>query len=403
MNSRPFILNSVLPISLSFFLFSIEAYSQNTIYGLTKRPGMNKQLYMSTIEPFTGVVTLLSGPLPVQHLGVGGGMNALDYARGLYYFGSPGSHLNAVDIYSGNLFTSTQLTLHNCNLSSLQFNCIDSSVYAIKSCNNYNSYAFGKFDVNAGTFYNTPTLIPTYAGENRTFDKANNRYIYCGFGHTLHIINIATGVMDSVVMPIAANKTFNFIEYNCYDSCLYGLQRNNGTFTGYLFSKFDLRNNSYTVLSSNIIWGGQLGAGRLLDIENGIYYVNAGNQMLPIRISDGVVLPSLPYTYSLPGTFSVFYIQQTSDCDCKKSSSVSTYDIEDISFQFTNPVFNELNINSNTNQTATIKLFDLTSRMILQQEFVNSVSININHLPKGIYILSIDSKKYHSLNKILKQ
>ena len=59
---------------------------------------------------------------------------------------------------------------------------------------------------------------------------------------------------------------------------------------------------------------------------------------------------------------------------------------------FPNPFTNNLNVEANNNELSEITLYDITSRKLLQQKFINSVSLNTEQLTKGIYIYEVRNK-----------
>jgi hypothetical protein len=59
---------------------------------------------------------------------------------------------------------------------------------------------------------------------------------------------------------------------------------------------------------------------------------------------------------------------------------------------FPNPIINEIQISINNNSPYEIFLYDITSRKIMQNNFVSSVSLNIEQLAKGIYIYELWNK-----------
>ena len=58
---------------------------------------------------------------------------------------------------------------------------------------------------------------------------------------------------------------------------------------------------------------------------------------------------------------------------------------------YPNPITTQLNITLANNQSSIIILYDITSRKLLQQSFVNSVSINTTQLESGIYFYEVRS------------
>jgi hypothetical protein len=58
---------------------------------------------------------------------------------------------------------------------------------------------------------------------------------------------------------------------------------------------------------------------------------------------------------------------------------------------YPNPVTDKLNITLTTNESSQIILYDIASRKLLQQSFINSVSLNTTQLEKGIYFYEVRS------------
>ncbi len=59
---------------------------------------------------------------------------------------------------------------------------------------------------------------------------------------------------------------------------------------------------------------------------------------------------------------------------------------------FPNPLDDQLVINTNNNDPTEITLYDITSEKILQQNFTNTLTLNTEKLPKGIYIYELRYK-----------
>ncbi len=75
------------------------------------------------------------------------------------------------------------------------------------------------------------------------------------------------------------------------------------------------------------------------------------------------------------------------------TTSISNFLHPDSNFQvFPNPVTNELHVKTNTNEPIEIILYDIASKILLHQSFVNSTSINTEQLTRGIYIYELRNK-----------
>jgi OOP family OmpA-OmpF porin len=60
---------------------------------------------------------------------------------------------------------------------------------------------------------------------------------------------------------------------------------------------------------------------------------------------------------------------------------------------YPNPVADGLNIAINNNELSEIILYDVASRILLQQRFTNTVTLNTKQLAKGIYLYEVRNKK----------
>ena len=54
--------------------------------------------------------------------------------------------------------------------------------------------------------------------------------------------------------------------------------------------------------------------------------------------------------------------------------------------------YKELIVETNNHEPSEIILYDLASRKLLQQKFINSVSLNTQELETGIYIYEVRNK-----------
>lgn len=59
---------------------------------------------------------------------------------------------------------------------------------------------------------------------------------------------------------------------------------------------------------------------------------------------------------------------------------------------YPNPISDKLNVSVNNNEHSEIIIYDITSRKLLQQKFINSITINTEQFVKGIYLYEVRSK-----------
>jgi len=74
------------------------------------------------------------------------------------------------------------------------------------------------------------------------------------------------------------------------------------------------------------------------------------------------------------------------------TSTQNTFLIDNKIVLFPNPFNDNINLINSNERQAEIILYDIASRKILQQNFINSISINTEQLAKGIYIYEVRNK-----------
>ncbi len=95
--------------------------------------------------------------------------------------------------------------------------------------------------------------------------------------------------------------------------------------------------------------------------------------------------------------FSYIFIDDVSLIPCNSIGIEEQTTTSEI-ISYPNPIVNNLNITINNNELSEIILYDITSRIILNREFTNSILINTEQLSKGIYFYEIKNK-YNLKNK----
>ncbi|MEP7171764.1 MAG: T9SS type A sorting domain-containing protein, partial [Bacteroidota bacterium] len=78
--------------------------------------------------------------------------------------------------------------------------------------------------------------------------------------------------------------------------------------------------------------------------------------------------------------------------NCSSTLGINEVKDEPDIFLFPNPISDKLIIDVKRNELVEVNLYDATSRKILQQKFTNTVSLNTEHLAKGIYLYEVRNK-----------
>jgi hypothetical protein len=375
-------------------LFSLEASGQTTLYGLAKVQGSNKILYMSSINPANGYVNVFSGPLMTNHLSVFEG-NAFDFTRGYYYY-LIGTYITRVDVHSG----SSQLFPVNLSGSypdAPLYTCRDSSIYMFSR--NGSSIAFGKYSVDSGQFISPAINFSTFPQDDYTYDKVNHKYIFPS-GNLIYMIDLNTMNVDTFNLPIPSHNYFHYPQYDCYDSLIYGSYVLQGSLATYL-ATYNLATGAFNILSQTpFTYGSMGGSNSALDIKNGLYYFNTGTSILSVRLADGSLAANNSYNYSISGPSNIYYIEINQECDCERQLNLSSEE-NNLPHFFLNSFNDEFRVEG-ISASAHLKLYDISSRLILEKNFQSDIILNISDLPAGVYIYSLDIFNQHMTGKFKK-
>jgi hypothetical protein len=119
-----------------------------------------------------------------------------------------------------------------------------------------------------------------------------------------------------------------------------------------------------------------------------------------------IIIGNFRDTTTTTGTFTGWGVQSGSDLNyfayyfvddilverCDSLSGIIETSFDDRCRIFPIPFQNQLSITVRSNETAEVKLFDITSRKLFQQEFTSSVTLNTTQLSKGIYLFEVRDK-----------
>lgn len=87
-----------------------------------------------------------------------------------------------------------------------------------------------------------------------------------------------------------------------------------------------------------------------------------------------------------------FMNQCAASLNCSISIGINEQNKQEHFNLFPNPFTDKINFTINNNEHSEVIIYDITSRKILQQKFINSVSLNTEQLAKGLYLYEVRSK-----------
>jgi hypothetical protein len=133
------------------------------------------------------------------------------------------------------------------------------------------------------------------------------------------------------------------------------------------------------------------------------YVAQGGEQYLIIGNfkSDVNTVPSLMMVNSsAAGPISYVYIDDVSLTECPKGINEQNKTVVTI---YPNPASDQLNIQLSDNDLSEIIFYDVTSRKVLEQNFIHSTTVDIEQLANGIYFYKVINKAGITTGKIIKQ
>lgn len=198
-------------------------------------------------------------------------------------------------------------------------------------------------------------------------------------------------IEDSLGSALISNLCYHFEMYiNLSDNCLYSSHNISVYFSDTLITDFSIDHNlPFTPQINNT-------SGNIPDTLNwtlvsGNYTALGGERYLTIgNFNDDASTDTI--TVNTTGdNVSYIYIDDVSLIPCTELGITTYTNTLEVNV-FPNPVTAALTINSNTTEKMEVTLYDVTSRKLMQQRFVNTTTLNTEGLAKGVYLYEIRNK-----------
>jgi hypothetical protein len=88
------------------------------------------------------------------------------------------------------------------------------------------------------------------------------------------------------------------------------------------------------------------------------------------------------------------------DCSVGATNAGDSFDMIDV---YPNPLTNQMNIKTNNSEVSEVILYDMTGRKLLQQQFINSLTLFTGQLKNGLYTYMVTNKGTCRRGKLIKQ
>ncbi len=403
-----------------FLLFHTGIYAQinNNVYGLARDPN---NLYLATINPATGVATNVSTQSVGLMMSIGGA--ALNpYTSTFHYFGY--NTIESIDLVTGNVTNSAPLNhpLGQFYFDFPHFNNSDSLIYGLArryiAATNTGEVYLSNIDPATGTISllsanSIASGILINAGS--VLDPYQMIYYY-STGNTLMGVDMYNGaVYSNPTTSFAQGIYFDNMVFNCADSMIYGLVRQNFYDTTYLsfdstMFSLDLDSASLllgtinpttgaiTTISTNSLGSGfSLNASATINPNTQVYYFQGENGLVGVDIASGNMVSQQTVSNTNGLYFDLMrHYQNCMGAKKARFPSVSTsISSPNATFSYNlypNPGENTLNVSSSA-EIIRVEITDITGKNVYQNTYNRQeISVDVNGLLKGIYIVKIYDK-----------
>lgn len=414
---------------------ALTATAQSTVdfYGLARLRSGSYNVYLSKINPADGRVTNLSTSSVATSVNLTGA--AIDpYANYFYFMGA--SDIKTLDLTTGNLVRS--VTISNDSgaqyFDNFRFNNSDSTIYGLANrvtvtdSSTTSEMFLATINPVTGTVTNISTTPVGYGSAlaSSAIDPYQ-RVFYYSTGSTIVGLDMYTGgVYSTVRIAVTDGIGFDNIAYSCADTLLYGLVRQNYYDTIYIDSatyyetvdsttirlaKMDPRTGYVSFVSPYSISSGgySLNSGSTIDPDSMIYYYNNGIELVGVSMATGLIVNQQTVTNSDGDMFELMRIPSnciaaTTALRSPKSTTnvVTLPEKHDGLSVYPNPVTDAVNIICNDN-ILHVSVINYMGTLVMQQATNDKVvKLDVMSLPKGNYILKVQSQHKTSHQLITK-
>ncbi len=382
-------MKTFLPLITICSLTYSSLCSAQHLYGLAKKNAAIKEVYLATVDPTTGSVSILSDNFTSNHIALAG--STYDDSNDQYLYYSPGPTIISVNALSGEMAYDVPLIIPGYYFDMIQYNCSDSSYYGLYRTIATNSLRLAKLDPTTGeiNILSNQSILSGIT-QDYTYDRSANIYFFI-VDNIIRGFDMITGnIISPLTIPLPSGEYFENINFNCIDGMMYGTYRNS---SGIRLAKVDLANATMTIISPSFAMSYAMGGGHVLDTDAGIYYFNNASEIYSIDITTGQILSSEELTFSAAGSYHLYYIQSPSSCECLSSTSIVDRDMED-PIVYPNPAGEE----------RSLIITDASGRELIQAFFTEHASFDLNGLAAGLYHFWIkDAYGVASSGKFIKE
>lgn len=292
------------------FISSIYCQPDTTIYGIL-RDKTSQVLSLSKINLSNGIVTNIS-PNEFSSALSRTALATIDPINKIFYLQS-NNILYGLDLSTGNIVANSLIiTPITGYFDLMSFSYYDTCIYGITRDGSSQELYLSKVNPSTGivTIISPNAFTEGYAGNALATIDPVNKVFYLQSSGVLYGIDLNTGVVKTnVLVSTPITGYFELMNFNCYDTCIYGITRDGSSQELYL-SKANPLTGVVTNISPTAFNSGYAGSAlATIDPNNGIFYLQSNSELYGIDLNTGVVAVHNTLTLPLTGFFEhmVFY------------------------------------------------------------------------------------------------
>lgn len=395
-------------LSTIAFLFAVHLAFGQILYGLQKPNGnINAPFDIISINPFTAATTSLFSTNSLS--AVAAGATAYDQQNERYicwgFDTNNSKRLFVADIDSGVVVSQPIISGQPIEM---EYDLNKQKTYGLWYDQNQGMEYFVSIDLVTGVLTNVATLptVSAVAIGNSTFDSNLARYIFIGIENNQQRLITLDATSGNILYSVPINQTqvdIGGLEYDVVANKLYGLhnQIDSSNYDPVLnmygrkvyFAEVSLTTGAITVINSTPVnqgvFTGYVLGGIAFDQSSqsyiGILAGDTGNRLKMINATTGSVISDT----GLSQSFGFYEIQCDNYSFAKSFYVLNTKTVEEKTVSgkiYPNPATDWLQIEVEGDIEA-MNIYNMSGQVVLSLNAVQQKRINVNHLPKGAYIL----------------
>ena len=348
----------------------------------------NSVFNLASIDVNTSVITTIDSIHGVTQWS--GSSSTFDYTNGHYIF-KTNLGITIVNSQTSSIVNTFQGIS---NLSFLEYDYVTNKVYGVYSSNSI--FYLTSVDINSGviTTINSIQGVTQVSGASSTFDYTNGYYIIItNLGIT--VINSQNG---SIVNTFPSINNLGQLEYDDITKIVYGVYWDYNNSVENL-SSIDINSGAITTINSIQGVTSVSSGTSTFDYDNGYYIIITNLGITVINSQNGSIVNTFPSISNLGG---IEYFGKIRKSTKDVTTSIGNNKNDPFSDNVTiypNPVSNEIVIDliPNTLSNMNFIIYNSLGDMVYNRNYMvtentkNTINLDMNNLPKGLYILKINS------------